>query len=183
MNLPAVQREKLATYCTELERWNLKMNLTGLKDAEMVRRLVVEPVWIGAQLEMSGSLTDIGSGNGSPAIPLAVTRPFQAVHLVESRLKRAAFLRHLTGKLGLTGVSVHHDRFEDVASQLGTATWITLQAVALSEGILQNLQELCAPTTKVVWITARGEAPMDSATTIRVPGSETEAWVFGLDQS
>ena len=87
LNLPAVQREKLATYCTELDRWNLKMNLTGLKDAEMVRRLVVEPVWIGAQLEMSGSLTDIGSGNGSPetvpggasgGIPIEARRVFEA---------------------------------------------------------------------------------------------------------
>ena len=183
LNPPVEQREKLAAYCTELERWNQKTNLTSLSGVELVRRLVVEPVWIGAELGISGVLADIGSGNGAPAIPLASTRSLIEAHLVESRLKRAAFLRHLKAKLELTNVSVHHNRFEDIASELKPLDWITLQAVALSPSMLALLREAATPTTKVVWITARAESPVPSSTMLRVPGSETVAWVFSVDHS
>ena len=45
------QKETLVAYCDELTRWNRKMNLTGLAGAALVRRLVVEPVWVGLQLK------------------------------------------------------------------------------------------------------------------------------------
>lgn len=181
LKLPADQRDKLATYCTELLHWNRKINLTSLTGVDLVKRLIAEPAWIGAQLGMSGSFADIGSGNGSPAIPLAVTTVVNKAHLIEARMKRAAFLRHLAGKLQLAGVSVHSDRCENVAAGLEPVEWITLQAVALSRPLRESLQLCATPTTQVVWITARGHAPTPSSTMIRVPGSETEAWVFRLD--
>src|SRR5205823_4516510 len=96
------QKLALAAYCEELARWNKKINLTGLSSADMVHRLVTEPVWIGLQLKPAGILADIGSGNGSPAIPLRVVCPFAACHLIEARTKRAAFLRHIATTLKLS---------------------------------------------------------------------------------
>jgi 16S rRNA (guanine527-N7)-methyltransferase len=184
LGLPEDHCLQLSRYCSELERWNQKINLTNLRGAELVRRLIVEPSWIAAQLELSGSLTDIGSGNGSPGIPFAVTRPLlNVVNLVESRLKRATFLRHLKGKLDLASVFVHQERFEDAAAAVKGVDWITLQAVALTPDLIAEFRRSVNPTTKIVWITARATPPTTSSTVIRVPGSATEAWVFSLDQS
>ena len=77
IDLPSSQKLALAAYCDELHRWNKRINLTGLSGADMVRRLVVEPGWIGLQLQLTGVLADIGSGNGSPAIPLHICRTLQ----------------------------------------------------------------------------------------------------------
>jgi 16S rRNA (guanine(527)-N(7))-methyltransferase RsmG len=182
LSLPSGQQEKLACYCVELEHWNQRMNLTSLQGAELVRRLIAEPAWIGAHIGMAGSFADIGSGNGSPAIPLAVTTGAQG-HLVESRLKRVVFLRHLKAKLALPNISVHHDRFEDIVEKLDPVRWITLQAVSLTPALLKDLRGHLLPTTTVVWITARGAAPIAGSTMVRVPGRETEAWIFSLDHS
>ena len=104
LELSSNQLSTMARYCDELVRWSAKMNLTGLAGAELVRRLVVEPAWIATQLRLSGTLLDIGSGNGSPAIPLHVCCRFWKCHLIEARTKRAAFLRHVTMALRLVSV-------------------------------------------------------------------------------
>jgi 16S rRNA G527 N7-methylase RsmG len=114
---------------------------------------------------------------------LAITRPLQVVHLVDSRLKRATFLRHLRAKLELHNVSVHHARFEELISQVKSADWITIQAVALTPALLANLRRASISTTKIVWITARASIPVAGAAVIRVPASSTEAWIFSLDHS
>jgi 16S rRNA (guanine(527)-N(7))-methyltransferase RsmG len=176
--------EQLVRYCGELSKWNRRMNLTGLAGNELVRRLVVEPAWIGSVLRMSGTVVDIGSGNGSPAIALAVSRAV-TTHMVESRQRRAAFLRHVVATLKLRDVSVWVARFEEIAAQVGMAEWITLQGVRPSESLWKAMKLASKASTRVVWITS--EAPTaDPATpldTIRSPFSSTEARVFALDQS
>src|SRR5262245_28177948 len=100
-----------------MKRWNEKINLTSLQGRELCRRLVAEPSWIGRQLQLSGTLLDLGSGNGSPGIPLLLTCGLERVYLVESRLKRAVFLRHLATRL-LHGerIVVQKSRLEDLSS-------------------------------------------------------------------
>ena len=58
---------------------------------ELVRRLVAEPVWIGAQLQMSGNLADVGRATGVRGIPLYVSCGLKRVDLIEARARRAAF--------------------------------------------------------------------------------------------
>ncbi|HLH30457.1 MAG TPA: RsmG family class I SAM-dependent methyltransferase [Terriglobia bacterium] len=154
IDLEVSQKATLAAYCDELTRWNKKINLTGLRGAALVRRLVVEPAWIGLQLKANGTLLDIGSGNGSPAIPLHVISQFRKCHLVEARTKRAAFLRHLSVALKLPDIEVHHGRFEDVAGSIEPPDWVTLQAVALTSDLMKSIQQMSRPTTTVVWITS-----------------------------
>ena len=175
--------ERLSTYAAELERWNRSINLTALRGADLRRRLIVEPIWIGHQLQMSGALADVGSGNGSPAIPLCVTRSFSEVHLIEARAKRAAFLRHIVMKLGLERVVVHKSRLEAMPVALGSLDWITLQAVAATRELLAALRPSTSLTTRVVWITSRQAPPVPPDQHLTVPGSDTEIWTFHLDHS
>ena len=181
INLPASKKSLLSRYCDELARWNRTINLTGLSDAEMVRRLVVEPVWIGLQLKPQGIVADIGSGNGSPAIPLHVTCSFRKVHLIESRARRAAFLRHLTTTLPLSDISVHRERFETIVTELDTVDWITLQGVALSRRLLDSIKQIGSPTTNIVWISSPdARLEVEPTKTVHVPLTGTEVFVFEL---
>jgi 16S rRNA (guanine527-N7)-methyltransferase len=174
-------QKKLGVYVQELERWNRTVNLTALKGPELIRRLIVEPIRIGRELQMSGKLADIGSGNGSPGIPLYVTCSLKRVHLVEARSRRAAFLRHMAHELDPQGIVVHKARVEDI-EKLEDVDWITLQAVRPTARLLETLRRLFRPTTRVVWITAAKDEPVPGARRFSIPGSNTEVWVFQLDQ-
>jgi len=156
------------------------MNLTGLTGPELVRRLVAEPCWIGQQLQMSGSLLDVGSGNGCPGIPVCVGCKLQAAHLVEARLKRAVFLRHVASRLTTERIIVHRQRLEDMLAP-PKVDWITLQGVKLSTTVVETLKRLFAPTTRVVWITS-GVSMVPAGARVCVPNGNTVAGVLELDQ-
>jgi 16S rRNA (guanine527-N7)-methyltransferase len=151
---------------------------------DLVRRLVVEPVWIAVQLKPTGILADIGSGNGSPAIPLHVCRRFWKCHLIEARTKRAALLRHVATTLKLSDVSVHRARFEEVSTELGRPDWITLQAVALSQKLLDSIWRITSPTTTIVWITSSGVSPLlQPVRILDIPFTGTRVLLFQRDLS
>jgi len=170
---------KLDIYIQELQRWNRRMNLTSLTGQDLVRRLIVEPCWIGRQLQMSGTLLDLGSGNGSPGIPLYLGQGLRQADLVEARVKRAAFLRHVAGRLGDGNIVVNRVRLEDMTAA-PDVDWITLQGVKPIESLIQALRRLFSPTTFIVWITS-GEFSLPG-TKIAVPDSKTLVRVLRLDQ-
>jgi 16S rRNA (guanine527-N7)-methyltransferase len=181
IELNSRQKATLVAYCGELLRWNKKINLTGLNGVALVRRLVVEPLWIGMQLRPDGVLLDIGSGNGSPAIPLQVISRFRKCHLVEARSKRAAFLRHLTTTLKLNNVAVYRAVFEEIAPQLERPDWVTLQAVALTKELSALLGRISHSTTTVVWITSpAARTDIQATRTITIPITGTRVFLFHL---
>ncbi|HET9218905.1 MAG TPA: RsmG family class I SAM-dependent methyltransferase [Terriglobia bacterium] len=176
-----IERE-LETYIGELERWKERINLTALHGRDLYRRLVAEPSWIGQQLQMSGALLDLGSGNGSPGIPLLVSCRLKRVHLVESRLKRAVFLRHLATRLPSgKRMLVQKSRLEDMTSCPDDIEWVTLQGVKPVDSLVATLKRLFRSTTRVVWITA-GTRRFPAGENLVVPGSRTVASVLQLDQ-
>ena len=179
IDLSATQKVALASYCEELSRWNKKINLTGLTRAALVRRLVIEPVWIAQRLKMSGGLLDIGSGNGSPAIPLHVVAHFQKCQLVEARTRRAAFLRHVSIELNLREVIVHRAKFEDVLAEVQSPDWITLQAVALTRELMNSMRMIAKPSTTILWITsATVTADLEPADRLSVPFTGSQVLIF-----
>jgi len=71
---------------------------------------------------------------------------------------------------------------EDIAERMEPVDWITLQAVSPTPQLIKALRGLFPATTRVVWITSGGTAPTREASRISVPGSNSEVWVFRLDQ-
>ena len=161
------------------------MNLTALSGRSLAQRLVVEPVWIGKQLNLEGDVVDIGSGNGSPAIPWGCCSALNSIQMVESRLRRVVFLRHLIAVLEIPGASVHRGRFEDVAAAVGTPDWVTLQGVALTEGLLKTIRCIQKRETRLVWITAAGTTKPRGLkySTFRTPITGSEILISSMDQS
>ncbi len=64
----------------------------------------------------AGRLADVGSGAGFPGLPLRIAFPALHVTLVESNLKKCAFLREVKGSLALTGVEVVRCPYEELAA-------------------------------------------------------------------
>ena len=141
--------ERLAAYVALLLRWNVRMNLTALGDSDRdLDRLVIEPLVAARHLPLRGRLVDIGSGGGSPAIPLQVVHPCLDVRMVESKMKKGAFLRDVIRQLGLTRSIVENCRYEELLTRPElheSQDAVTIRAVRVEARVLRNLQALVRP--------------------------------------
>ncbi|MCC7417077.1 MAG: 16S rRNA (guanine(527)-N(7))-methyltransferase RsmG [Acidobacteria bacterium] len=130
---------RLGVYFDLLMRWNQRINLTSLRldDPLAIDRLIIEPVAAAAFLPPGAiSWLDVGSGGGSPAIPLKILRPETRLTMVESRERKTVFLQEVARALGLTGVVVETKRFETFARQLQERVDVlTLRAVKFDREI------------------------------------------------
>ncbi|MFQ5876736.1 MAG: 16S rRNA (guanine(527)-N(7))-methyltransferase RsmG [Acidobacteriota bacterium] len=99
-----------------LLRWNRRINLTGLRgEAAILRRHFLEPIAAADLLGDEGTLVDLGSGNGFPAVPLKILHPRLCLVMVESSEKRSAFLWAVIRETGLTGARVETRRVRAAA--------------------------------------------------------------------
>ena len=147
VKIDATLASGLAEYLRMLFLWNRRMNLTGLgQDDGGLDRLVVEPLVAAQQLPLRAkSVVDIGSGSGSPAVPLKLARPRLALRMVESGTRKAAFLRDVVRQLGLSDVIVERCRYEDLLTRpelLEAADVVTVRAVKIDGQALEELQTL-----------------------------------------
>lgn len=65
-------------------------------------------------VDQDQSVCDIGSGAGLPGLVMAIRRPDLSVTLVEPLLRRTTFLDEVVAALGLTNVTVHRGRAEEL---------------------------------------------------------------------
>jgi len=105
------------TYLSELIRWNRKINLTGFQNEdEIVIKFFLDALTpLGMDKTASGiRWIDVGTGAGSPGLPLKIVRPDLQMTLVEPIEKKVTFLHHIIGRLGLSEVFVAHDKIESL---------------------------------------------------------------------
>jgi 16S rRNA (guanine527-N7)-methyltransferase len=151
LSLPADHAvlSRLAAYFDLLQRWNEKINLTSLGDTdEAVDRLVMEPLAAAKFLPAGRRLIDIGSGGGSPAIPLAIALNCSNLTMVESRGRKAAFLREALRSLDLSG-RVETDRAEALVESTefkGAADVVSMRAVRMTGQLSAALSRLLTPS-------------------------------------
>ena len=117
-----------------LERWLAALvetpGLTAVRDAEEGRRVHVEGAFAAVPLLGAGPVVDVGSGGGSPGIPLALARPDLHFDLLESSRRKCAFLRRFADEL--ENVSVVCARAEEHARGAGRDAYGTALARALA---------------------------------------------------
>ena len=147
IDLDDLQVTALADYVSLLERWNRRMNLTTLNDSnEGLDRLVMEPIRAVQHLpSLTVRMLDIGSGGGSPAVPMKLMRPALSLRMVESKTRKAAFLRDVVRQLALDQTVVECCRYEELLTRPDlreTGDVITIRAVRVDNGELQKLQVL-----------------------------------------
>jgi 16S rRNA (guanine527-N7)-methyltransferase len=158
LDLSRTLSEQLEAYYRLLAHWNATINLTALPldpiSDEALDRLLIEPLSAARYLSKDvDSWFDLGSGGGSPAIPMKLFRPETPLTMVESKYRKAAFLREATRSLALTRSAVLTERIEDVAASpiyAGTVDCVTVRAVRLDSSFLSSVRSLLRPYGRVV---------------------------------
>ena len=80
-----------------LDRWLAGVlatpGLTALKDSVEARRVLLDDALAGLELirRFDGPIVDVGSGGGTPGIPLAASMPEREVTLLEAERRKTAF--------------------------------------------------------------------------------------------
>ena len=138
-----------------LERWLEEVvtapGATALSDLEAVRRVLLEDALRAVPLlEANGPrVVDVGSGGGSPGLPLAVALPGRTFTLLEAERRKRAFLERFADEL--PNVEVVWGRAEEHPLE----TYDVALAKALAKPPVAV--ELCAPLVArggavVIWL-------------------------------
>jgi len=102
-------------FSEELKKWNRKINLTAIKDdRDIVIKHFADSLSLLGTLNTAGTLLDIGSGGGFPAIPLKIMLPHMSVLSVDAVEKKVLFQRHAARLLKLDNFTALHVRAEEL---------------------------------------------------------------------
>jgi len=164
VGLGGEQVEQLCAYFGLLAKWNKRLNLTSLPleppTDEAITRLLIEPaaasLAVGAK---DNCLVDLGSGGGSPAIPLRISIPRLQLVMVEAKARKAAFLRDATRQLGLSNVEVANARFEELFTRPDlheAADIVSVRAVRADRNLWNPVQAFLRPQGRVFWFASKG---------------------------
>lgn len=178
--------DALYAYFHLLQFWNQKVNLTAfsLETApdEAIDRLLIEPLVVakhlhgahvahghhsalhGPQLGPHPKMLDIGSGGGSPAIPLKLAMPALNLTMVESKTRKSAFLREVVRQLNLADAAVETARAEDLLTRqelVESQDLVTIRAVRIEQKLLTKIQAFLRLGGRILLFrsTAGAEAP------------------------
>lgn len=148
--LPDDLADRLITYYELLAHWNRKINLTALDDPDQaIDRLLLEPILAARYLPVPDvAIMDVGSGGGSPAIPLKLAAPLARLTMVEVKARKSAFLREAIRTLELTQTTVETSRYEELLArpELHESFGVlTLRAVRVELRSLMTLQAFLKP--------------------------------------
>ena len=161
VSLPSERQGKLLAYLDLLYKWNRVYSLTALKeDDQAVSHHLLDSLSI-LPFVPAGNLLDVGSGGGTPGIPLAIACPELAVSLLDSNAKKAAFLRQAAIELELKNVTVHSGRVEQYHPDTGFAA-VTSRAFAELADFVSLSRHLLAPKGR--WLAMKGVRPDDEIT-------------------
>ena len=137
---------KLEIYLHLLSRWSRRVNLVSRRELSVVstkhlrQALTMVPVVVSVPRRL---VMDLGSGAGFPAIPLKIALPDSYFILVESRRKRAHFLKEVIRSAGLDRIEVVNERIENL-SPVG-ADLVTARAVTSPDKLLDLVQRHLSP--------------------------------------
>ena len=159
--VPPAVREQLARLFQMLRAWK-GAGIVGFRSPEdLARHYFREALLLGRLLPERGPFLDIGSGGGTPALPLAIAGDGDWI-LLEPRQVSAAFLEMATDRLGLSPrVRVVRQRLKEFlrsetgTSELARVAAVTMRAVKLQAGEWTMLAAGMSAGAPVIWPTSR----------------------------
>lgn len=166
-----------------LERWLEDVvatpGMTAISDLGEARRVLLEDALRALPLVRSerGSVVDVGSGGGSPGIPLAVELPQRRFTLVEAERRKCDFLSRIASEL--PNVEIVRGRAESQP--------IDGYGVALAKALAKPpvAAELCLPLVEpggvvVLWVGPTADRDRVAAVADRLGGTLEECFEEGL---
>jgi len=144
-----------------LERWLEEVlatpGMTGIRDAATARSVLLDEALLATPVLVAnpGPVVDVGSGGGSPGIPLAFALPDRRVTLLEAERRKCDFLRRFVAEF--PNLDVVWGRAEEQP--------IDVYGVALAKALAKPpvAAELCLPLVRpggvaVLWVGRTADA-------------------------
>ncbi|MDN5567106.1 MAG: 16S rRNA (guanine(527)-N(7))-methyltransferase RsmG, partial [Psychrobacter sp.] len=136
--------------------WNKAYNLTAITDpVEALIKHIIDCLAIITHLP-SGSLLDIGTGAGLPAVIIAICQPERQCTALDSNQKKIRFIKQISSELGLSNmhpiasrIEAHEASYEVVTSRAFASL---IDFVEVAQPRLAENGYLCA---------MKGKAPSD----------------------
>lgn len=169
----AAERERLERFAVMVADETGRQNLISPSTIPAIwSRHMVDSLQLLDLVPADGAWLDIGTGGGFPGLVIACVRD-TAVHLVEPRKKRAAFLAAAADALGLPHVVVHASKVEAVQAR---AKVVSARAVASIPALVEAARHVASRDT--IWLLPRGRISSDD-----LAGTDQLARVFHVEQS
>lgn len=108
--------DKLLIYKDLLLKWNKSINLTSIKNKEIVTHHFLDCLAVIPFIK-SSSLLDVGTGAGLPGIVIAIIKPDIKISLIDKVGKKIAFIKRVLAELDIKNVQTHHSRVELMTSE------------------------------------------------------------------
>jgi 16S rRNA (guanine527-N7)-methyltransferase len=111
--------ERLIDYLALLSKWNAVYNLTAVRDPkQMVVQHLLDSLAILPAFFHVKHVLDVGAGGGLPGMVLAIwalqAAPGMRISMIDTVHKKTAFLTQAKVELGLSNVTVHTARVEQL---------------------------------------------------------------------
>jgi 16S rRNA (guanine527-N7)-methyltransferase len=149
-------------YIELLEQWNRKVNLTRTRGLEELIQLHFAESFFGAALIQPGEgpILDLGSGAGFPGMAMSLVLPEESIYLVESRVKKAAFLSTVRRELKRNQVLVVHRTLEECLPSLFPTPpgLLTLRAVGDPAGLAKQSRPLFRSQSQLLFYSTSSQA-------------------------
>jgi 16S rRNA (guanine527-N7)-methyltransferase len=164
---------KIHGYVELLLKWNRKIALTTVTDPkEIVKFHFGESLFATSRYNLEKSrLADVGTGAGFPGLPLALATPTLSVSLIESNLKKCAFLAEIIRELHVENATIFSGRMESFNSGPAKLDFITARACGQFDDLRAWAKAQLGDEGKLVlWL---GEEDAKEVST-------TPAWEWGI---
>ncbi|MDN6275888.1 16S rRNA (guanine(527)-N(7))-methyltransferase RsmG [Psychrobacter sp.] len=156
LSVSGTQQRTLLLYLDQLLLWNKAYNLTAITNPEeALIKHVIDCLAVITHLP-PGTLLDIGTGAGLPAVIIAICQPERQCTALDSNQKKIRFIKQISSELGLHNMQPIASRIEaheasyDVVTSRAFASLIDFVEVAAPR--LADNGFLCA---------MKGKAPSD----------------------
>jgi 16S rRNA (guanine527-N7)-methyltransferase len=176
-------------YITMLLHWNKRISLTRITDLDEILRFHFgESLFALRQVPIrEGRLADVGSGAGFPGVALKIALPELELVLIESNVKKAAFLAEVCRELGLKKAEVFRGRMEDISAPDKLYDHVTARALGNYSVLLKWASRHLSQGGKIVlWLGEEEAADLAKSEAwewrqpVRIPGSERRLLLIGI---
>ena len=160
--------DRLVAYLRLIDRWNSTYNLTAIRGLSamatqhVVDSLAAIPTLRTLLSPVGGDrIIDVGSGAGLPGVVMAIVEKATSVVCVDSVGKKAAFLTHVAGTLGLGNLSGFHARVEEMRSPSQFDIVVSRAFSSLAD-LISSTRHLLRPAGR--WMAMKGKVPHQEMT-------------------
>jgi len=169
LQLDSHQVSQLKTYLELLLRWNARINLTAIRNAEeCVTRHFGESLFLSCHEQLRGRLLDIGSGAGFPGLALKIIFPKLETTLLEPVAKKRAFLKEVARQCDFEKVVVSSQRLEEISGSDLRFDTATARAVGQIERLVTQAASILVQDGKFhLWLSREQAASLKRHTALQ----------------